>query len=237
MTKLLITEITIMAPGFCVIGLEHKGENFISIRPLPRRGAAWLHFPYHRGDVLEVALWELPVLPPHIEDRGSKGIQHKVSQVAEEDIVKYLRRAEVAANAEGLFGCRMQSVPKSGHHYVRPQEASRSICGCAPRSLQLEMVGNVLRGSLALPSGEVLRDLPVVDRDWREFVSAATEANRGANRYQRLKKFFDLQLPRRLMESPHHFVRIGLTRPLRGCCWVMVDTLFPLPQPSWLNEF
>jgi hypothetical protein len=103
--------------------------------------------------------------------------------------------------------------------------------------VRLEMVGNVLRGSLMLPSGEALRDLPVVDRDWRDFVRAATEPGQGANRSQRLQKFFKLQLPQKLMECPRCFARLGLPRPLRGRCWVMLDTLFPLPQSHWLQEF
>ncbi len=237
MTKLLISEITIMRPGFCVIGLEHRGESFRSIRPLPRRGAAWRQFPYRRGEILQFELLELPGARPHVEDRASNGVQAQTGQVGEEDVVKYLRRAEVAENQEGLFGCRVRAHPKSGHHYARPREASRSVCGCRPQSVRLEMVGRVLRSSLVFPSGEALRDLPVVDRDWRDFVSGATESGRGANRYQRLQKFFNLQFPQKLMECPHHFARLGLTRPLRGRCWLMLDTLFPLPQSDWLREF
>ncbi len=237
MTKLLISEITIMHPGFCVIGIEHRGESFRSIRPLPRRGAAWRQFPYGRGEILQFELLELPGARPHVEDRASNGVQAQTGQVGEEGVVKYLRRAEVAENQEGLFGCRVRAHPKSGHHYVRPREANRSVCGCQPQTVRLEMVGDVLRGSLVLPSGEALRDLPVVDRDWRDFVTAATESERGANRYQRLQRFFNLQFQRRLMECPHRFARLGLPRPRGARCWVMLDTLFPLPQSDWLREF
>ena len=84
-------------------------------------------------------------------------------------------------------------------------------------------------------SGEVARDLPVVDRDWLDFTDAAE--NRGANRAARLERFLNSQFQYKIMSCPHHFVRIGLTRPYREVCWLMLDTLFPIPKADWLEEF
>jgi len=39
------------------------------------------------------------------------------------------------------------------------------------------------------------------------------------------------------MSCPHHFIRLGLTRPFHDLCWLMLDTLFPLPRREWLQEF
>ena len=99
------------------------------------------------------------------------------------------------------------------------------------------MCANELRATLVLPSGEVLRDLPVVDRDWRDFTDAALSAQRGANVAVRLERFLNSQFHYKMLSCPHHYVRVGLTRPYRDVCWLMLDTLFPLPKPDWLEEF
>jgi len=117
-----------------------------------------------------------------------------------------------------------------------PQEAKRSICGCETQNLRLEIYANELRATLALPSGEVLRDLPVVDRDWRDFIDAALSPTRGANRRARLDRFLNSQFHHKIMSCPHHFIRFGLTRPYHDYCWLMLDTLFPLPRLEWLKE-
>jgi hypothetical protein len=33
----------------------------------------------------------------------------------------------------------------------------------------------------------------------------------------------------------YRFARIGLARPNSGRCWLMLDSLFPQPQESWLG--
>ena len=121
--------------------------------------------------------------------------------------------------------------------YVIPAEAKRSICGCTTQNLRLELCGNELRVTLVLTSGEVLRDLPVVDRDWRDFVDAALATGRGANRAARLERFLNSQFHHKIMSCRYHFIRLGLTRPFHELCWLMLDTLFPLPKADWLEEF
>ncbi len=220
MTKLLITEITYMGPAFCVIGLVREGPTIYSLRPVPPRGNRWVSFPFHRGDILECRLTKLPCSRPHTEDHVSTRGWKKVGDVPQPEVVKYLRRAEVGDSLGDLFSCVV-----------------KSICGCATVNLVLENVGAELRATLALQSGETLRDLPVVDRDWNDFVEAATDVRRGANRYQRLAKFLGGQFQKKVVDCPYHFVRLGLTRPFKRRCWLMLDTLFPLPQMAWLQEF
>src|SRR5260370_9276046 len=88
-----------------------------------------------------------------------------------------------------------------------PNAAKRSICGCETQKLRLELYANELRATLALPSAEVLRDLPVVDRDWRAFIDAALSPARGANRAARLERFLNSQLHYKIMSCPHHLDR------------------------------
>jgi hypothetical protein len=52
-----------------------------------------------------------------------------------------------------------------------------------------------------------------------------------------LDRFLNSQFHYKIMSCPHHFVRIGLTRPYKDVCWLMLDTLFPLPKAEWLEEF
>lgn len=237
MTKLLITEITRMGPAFCAIGLARENSNIHSIRPVSPRVNGWLEFPYFRGDILECNLAPFPGAKPHIEDRvATKGFK-KSTQLSESETVAFLRKAESAQSLTELFGCAIHENKSGSGLFTFPHEAARSICGCGTQNLRLEMCGNELRATLVLPSGEVLRDLPVVDRDWRDFTDAALAPKRGANVAPRLERFLNSQFHYKMLSCPHHYVRLGLTRPYRDVCWLMLDTLFPLPKPDWLEEF
>jgi hypothetical protein len=237
MTKLLITEITRMGPALCVIGLHQEKEKIQSIRPIPSSTHGWSHFPHHRGEILEFSLTPFPGSRPHVEDRVStRGIQ-KSSVLTEPGVVTYLRRAEFSESMPDLFGCAIHENTKGSGQYAIPGEAQRSICGCETQNLRLELCANELRATLVLPSGEVLRDLPVVDHDWRDFIDAALSPARGANRLPRLERFLNSAFHYKIMSCPHHFIRLGLTRPFHYFCWLMLDTLFPLPRPEWLEEF
>ena len=171
-----------MGSGFCVIGLEHAGTILRSIRPLPQRGNTWMVFPHKRGDILSFRLSTLPTEGPHKEDRPSTGVLGSTVHVSEAELVGYLRRAEVAENASSLFRCPVHENRRGSGVYVEPDSASRSICGCELHNIHLQVFPNVVRGTLLLPSGEALRDLPVVDRDWREFIGRASQKTTGANR-------------------------------------------------------
>jgi hypothetical protein len=237
MTKLLITEITRMGPAFCVIGLQREKEKIRSVRPVSATANSWLHFPYNRGDVLQCDLVPFSGSTPHIEDRVSTGGFQKESTVAESEVVAYLRRAEIADALSELFGCVLHGNRNGGGLFAKPPEAKRSVCGTVTQNLRLELCANELRATLVLSSGEVLRDLPVVDRDWRDFIDAALAEARGANRVGRLERFLNSQFHYKVLSCPHHFIRLGLTRPYHDLCWLMLDTLFPLPKREWLEEF
>ena len=236
MSKLLITEITRMGPAFCVIGLQREMGKIQSIRPVSAAGG-WKRFPYRRGDILECSLFHFSAAKPHIEDRASRGGFLKSAAIPEPEIVTWLRKAECSQSLGGLFGCAVHENGKGSGLYAMPGEAQRSICGCETQSLRMEFCGNELRATLALASGEVLRDLPVVDHNWRDFVEGAMAPERGANRVARLERFLNSLLPYKLLSCSHHFIRLGLTRPYQGFCWLMLDTLFPLPKAEWLEEF
>jgi hypothetical protein len=236
MTKLLITEITRMGPAFCVIGLQREKDKIRSVRPVSATANSWLHFPYQRGDVLQCELAPFSGAKPHIEDRVSTSGFEKESNVRESEVVTYLRKAEIAGSLLELFGCPLHEN-RGGGLFAKPPEATRSVCGTVTQNLRLELCANELRATLALSSGEVLRDLPVVDRDWRDFIDAALGEGRGANRATRLERFLSSQFHYKVLSCPHHFIRLGLTRPYHDLCWLMLDTLIPLPKQDWLEEF
>lgn len=238
MTRLLISEITLMAPGFCVIGVERQGDAFRSLRPLPPRGNAWMHFPHRRGDILEFPLQTTVVMRPHVEDRKSSGMPGKHSEISESDLVGHLRRAEVASNLDHLFGCSMRPSAQGGDAvWAPPSEAQRSICGLSFDKLRFRLFPQSVRVALSSSSGEALRSLPLVDRDWREFLGQASQRLTGANRGQRMEKFLNGRLLDRILDSADHFARIGITRAdENGCCWLMLDSLFPGPNKEWLEE-
>ena len=237
MTKLLITEITRMGPAFCVIGLQREKDKIQSVRPVTATANSWLHFPYQRGDVLQCDLAPFSGAKPHIEDRVSTSGFEKESTVPEPEVVTYLRKAETAESLPELFGCALHENKSGSGLFAKPPEAKRSVCGTVTQNLRLEFCANELRATLALSSGEVLRDLPVVDRDWRDFIEAALAIRRGANRLARLERFLNSQFHYKVLSCPHHFIRLGLTRPYHELCWLMLDTLIPLPKQEWLEEF
>lgn len=237
MTKLLITEITYMGPFHCVIGLKRDNGKIYSVRPIAPVTNGWRFFPYQRGDILLCNLIALSGAKPHVEDQLATREFRKETNLADEEVVKYLKRAEYSNTLRELFGCAIHENKSGSGLFVKPNEAKRSICGTETRNLTLELVGNELRATVALPSGEVLRDLPVVDRDWRDFVEAALAEQRGSNRMARLDRFLKSHFHCKVLSCAHHFVRLGLTRAYHDVCWLMLDTLFPLPQAEWLEEF
>lgn len=226
-----------MGPAFCVIGLEREKEKIRSLRPVSASANSWLHFPYQRGDVLQCDLAPFSGSKPHVEDRVSTRGFQKQSTVPEPEVVVYLRKAEIAHSLPDLFGCVLHENKTGSGLFAKPPEPERSICGTETQNLRLELCGNELRATLVLSSGEVLRDLPVVDRDWRDFIDAALAEGRGANRVPRLERFLNSQFHYKILSCPHHFIRLGLTRPYHEVCWLMLDTLFPLPRWDWLEEF
>jgi len=75
--------------------------------------------------------------------------------------------------------------------------------------------------------------LPVVDRDWFAFAKRWDDESQS-----RLAGFFNWFIVDQIISSPIRFARIGLARPDKdGLCWLMLDSLFPLPKAEWVKEF
>lgn len=234
-TELILSDITRMAGGYCVIGLEAHGAGYRSVRPLPPAAHAWpASFAHNRGDRLQFNLAPAEQVRPHIEDWQSAGVLAKSGSISEDELLACLRRAEVATRAGELFGCPLK--PGRTGASVHAPKARRSICGAEVSRIRLKWEANQLRAHAALASGDVLADLPLVDRSWHRFVETVMRGMTGANRGQRLNRV----LEERLQGTQGLFARFGLTRPYPprwGRCQVMLDTLFPLPRPSWVKEF
>jgi len=235
-SKLLITEITRMGPGFCVIGLERQGAALRSIRPMPPAGYAWTSFPHQRGEVLRFTLSTVAATAPHLEDRKSQGILGCDGRAKGVKVCELLRQAEVADCLAQMFGAAVMERRHGGNIFLEPGTGTRSICGCEFSNLRFHRDGEDVKVSLTLPSGETMRSLPLVDRDWRLFIDRAAAAIQGANRAQRLKRFLDRFCRDRVLCDANRFARIGLSRPFEEACWFMLDTLFPLPEDAWLKE-
>lgn len=235
MTELILSDITRMAGGHCIIGMEKAGDCWRSIRPLPPQHNAWpASFQYKRGDRLLFKLEKVTADRPHLEDMRSTGVLECKGRITEEDLLEHLRKAEVAKSIESLFGCKV-TPGKHGAHLHAPK-ANRSICGADVTRLRLKCEGQDVRGSVRFAGGESLMDLPVVDRSWYAFLKEVQEKMGGPNRAQRL----NLYLENRLGAIDRFFVRIGLTRPHPpkfGRCQVMLDTILPMPRKSWVDEY
>lgn len=235
MRELLISEITRMGQGFCVIGLEPNTKGFSSVRPVPWGGGAWIQFPYGRADKLTYDFDPMPVTSPHLEDlRAAHPL--KVGAVTEMELVQSLKQAEIADSITALFGCHANQSPLGGDAVcITPTDAKRSVCGCSVCSISFSFkyYPPKIRVALTMGSGDRLDSLPVVDRDWLKFTELLKDQNRN-----RLEIFFNSFVVKQLMSSPIRFARIGLARPdERDLCWPMLDSLFPLPKIEWSKEF
>jgi hypothetical protein len=234
MRELLISEITQMAAGLCVIGLERHKEGYCSLRPIPHGLTAWPEFPYYRADRISFDLSLSPGVTEHHREDRRAGNPRLVDTVSENELVGCLRQAEVANSIRELFGCQVHPSPRGGPAvYVNPVDARRSICGCRINSVRFRFYPGKIRVALGLESGETLDSLPVVDRDWHAFAARFDD-----QRQDRLEGFFNSFVVDQIMSSPIRFARIGIARPDRDIlCWLMLDSLFPLPRDQWVEDF
>jgi hypothetical protein len=151
-----------------------------------------------------------------------------------------LQRAEVSAELEGLFECELHVDTNGGNAWVDPSQANRSICGCLYRNLRFLVFQDpsrvTLRARLVLVSGETLNSLPVVDREWRRFMDEVMERLAKSGGHFDLDRYLNRFIRNKLLQALHAFARIGLARPDNGHkCWLMLDSLFPQPDVSWLD--
>lgn len=242
MRGLILSDITEMGSGLCVIGIEPATESlFRSVRPIPPQGYAWdRSFPHKRGTEVRFASRATSVCPPHSEDQNTYGVQASGRWLTEFELVNTLQRAEVAAELHELFECELHADTPGGNAWVDPGQASRSICGCLYRNLRFLVFQDpsrvTLRARLVLVSGETLNSLPVVDREWRLFMDKVMERAVKSGRHVDLDRYLNRFIRSKVLQALHGFARIGLTRPDAGHkCWLMLDSLFPQPDVSWLD--
>jgi hypothetical protein len=156
-------------------------------------------------------------------------------------LVDLLQSAEVSVNLEGLFGCELHTDTQGGNAWVEPRSATKSICGCRFTNIRFRVFGGPgdvnLRAKLVLQSGETLNSLPVVDRDWRRFFNNIVEGCSESRITPDPEVLLNRSIRAELMRTSYRFARIGLARgrPNGGKCWLMLDSLFPQPNASWLG--
>ncbi len=122
---------------------------------------------------------------------------------------------------------------------MSPYAASRSVSGCVLQDVRFEIFVDEeearLRCRLLLASGEALHSLPVVDRQWNWLLQRFLEGGSAAENVAGARKKLNGEIRERVVQSKCRLARIGLTRPKEERCWLMLDSLFPEPQESWLE--
>ena len=240
MTELILSEITRMAQGYCVIGLEAQGKAFRSVRPIPPMSYAWAPpWPHRRGDRLRFHLHKVPEVPPHVEDHQAAGAPEYSNTLPEGELLLCLRAAEMGRKTDELFGCRLHTNPQgAGGAWVNVREATRSICGCEFRFVRFHWRIDRWRAELRLASGESLKSLPIVDKDWNDFLDEMTKLSGPQNPQEAVRLFLNGPVTAAIWGDENRFARVGLARPnAQGVCWLMLDSLFPLPKREWLLRF
>jgi len=243
MRELILSDITLMGPGYCVIGLEKvQADSFRSVRPMPPWGFAWREpFPYSRGDQVRFHVSRAALSSPHVEDLKSQGLFRAGKPITEDELVACLRKAEVANNLPDLFGCAVQTSDRGGRAlWVNPDEARRSICGCEYDNLRFrvypESEGYALRAEVVIGSNERITSIPIVDREWNRFVAQLVKRIQRADPLTLAERFLNRTVAEKMLLSPQRFARIGLPRPRTDRqCWLMLDSLFPQPIEAWLD--
>ncbi len=243
MRQLILSDITEMGSGLCVVGIERVGKNsFHSVRPIPPTGYAWRPtFHCKRGSFVQFEPAVTSAAPPHIEDQKTHGLTPGGESLEEDELVDLLQHAETSETSEGLFGCGLYSDQLGGNAWVPPESASRSICGCCYTNMRFRVYMDPnqvkLVAMLALSSGEVLHSLPMVDWAWRQFLVELVKSFPKRPARNELDAFLNRSIRVRVMEGSTHFARIGLPRPNKDKdkCWLMLDSLFPQPDISWLG--
>jgi hypothetical protein len=243
MAELILSDITVMGPGYCVVGLEQLASGaFRSVRPLPPWGFAWREpFPLRRGDGVRFEKRLVSAVQPHVEEVQSAGLTRTERSVGEDDLVECLKKAEVSQSLERLFDCPVQKSPQGGRAlWVTPSDAVRSVCGCEYTNLRFRLFpepeGFKLRAEVTLSSNERLPSIPVVDREWHRFTSQLVRRIQRSDTFPFAERFLNGRIRSALLMGRQRFARIGLPRP-RGDqrCWLMLDSLFPQPDASWLE--
>ena len=241
--ELVLSEITVMGPGYCVIGIEQTPPgSYRSVRPRPPRGFAWREpFRAQRGDAVLARLTPVPAAkPPHTEDHHSQGLKKTGRALDEAQLVSALKQAEVAGGPQEMFGCAITAPKSRGNCWVPSGQGCRSICGCEVKNIRFRIFqdpGRVsLRAQVVCPSGERLETLPVVDREWVALLHRLMEHYQDGHAAFRAERFLNGPLRRELLNSSNLFARIGLARGMEDDkCWLMLDSLFPQPKESWLD--
>lgn len=243
MPELILSDITVMGQGYCVIGLEEVAPGlYRSVRPMPPWGFAWREpFPFKRGDGVKFRSRPLVPAPPHVEDCPSFGLFGTRPSFTETQLIPCLKKAETSEGLEHLFNCPVRSSGHGGHAlWVDPAEATRSICGCEYENLRFRLYpepqGFTLRVEVILGSGERVSSIPMVDREWRNFASHLVQRIHRADPLPLAERLLNRAVAREMLLAPGRFLRIGLPRPKgKAQCWLMLDSLFPQPQESWLD--
>lgn len=243
MAEVILSDITMMRDGYCVIALEQIAPDaFRSVRPSPLWGFAWRSpFPHRRGDHVDCDLRpRTGATAPHVEDLQPGDLKPTGRKTAERDLIRCLRQAEFADNLRDLFGADLHTSG-GGNAWVMASEAQRSICACRYKNIWFQLFHNAaglrLRAKLGLYSGETLRSLPVVDMEWQRLTQSAFPRGIRATEIQTSTAAFNRALYPHLRNAMRAYARIGLAREDRaGKCWLMLDSLFPQPQPNWLDR-
>jgi hypothetical protein len=243
MPELILSDITVMGPGYCVIGLERVGaDSYRSVRPFPLRAFAWREpFPFRRGDGVRFTAIPTTISRPHVEDQQSRGLIRTGESRSEEELIGCLRKAEVSGDLSGLFGCHVRGGDRGGRALsVDARKAQRSICGCEYSNVRFhvhpETGGFALRAEVVLDSNERIPSIPVVDREWRRFVAQLVLRIRRADPLPLAARFLNRLVAINMLATTQRFARIGLPRPRENQeCWLMLDSLFPQPQGPWLE--
>jgi hypothetical protein len=130
------------------------------------------------------------------------------------------------SQGEELFGAPLEPSPfGGGARWVAPDTATRSIASARASALEVVQVNpaeGTIRARIALASGDVIGSVKVVDETWRHWVHDRRDGKSDVV-LDELRNAWQSAAP----GGRPSVLRIGLSRPLDGRCWLMLDTVLP----------
>lgn len=232
--EILITDVTHMTSDVvCIAGINHKG---ITVRPLFKHPGIEDHYLRLRGQHLmrPRAVVEMNLEPiancviPHVEDcLWITPKKTKFLRYIDDQAFKSILKRQSKPNVVEIFGTEIH-INKN----IAPETGTNSLGTINPLSIQKFEYKIVKRGGVEIPdyrlsfvdwSGNIFESIKVNDLNLRCYVDFLHHHENFSMEEISAKLELDFQ-------QSSICLRVGVTRPYEGWCWLQVTGIYTFPD-------
>lgn len=231
--ELIITDVTRMGGDrVCIAGVDQQGVPKRPVLPSPGILQKDLYFPRQNvirpSAVIHINLEpKHNCEPPHIEDYVWLNVKNSrfVWMLEKHDWKDVLKRT-LFSSVSDLFG-----TPIHNNKNIQPKSGVRSLGTLKPQSVQGFDFQSVTRESgkrteyrlsFTDASGQLFKNIPINDLALQAYIDDLFAEGFS-------KEFVTYRLLKLLQES-EIWLRLGLTRPWEGWCWLQVTGIYTFPD-------